>query len=301
MPYDGYFGDEIDTVATLDRLLSDPSSGIDHPAAVIVETVQGEGGLNAARVAWLRKLQSLCKDKQILLIVDDIQAGCGRTGYFFSFELADLSPDIVTLSKSLSGYGLPLSIVLLKRELDQWKPGEHNGTFRGNNHAFVTATAMIKHYWRDEAFGKNVRNKAHHVGKRLEAMLDRFHPYVMEVRGRGLMRGLLCADPDHAASITARAFRNGLMIERSGPRDEVIKCMMPLTATPDEMDEGLEILEDSIKEEFSSRSLLRQLFPGADQHVSPADRPARAKRKIPLRQQRHADQVLSNGNGRSPS
>jgi diaminobutyrate-2-oxoglutarate transaminase len=304
MPYDGYFGDEIDTVANLDRMLSDPSSGIDHPAAVIVETVQGEGGLNTARVEWLRKLQTLCKDKQMLLIVDDIQAGCGRTGYFFSFELADLSPDIVTLSKSLSGYGLPLSIVLLKRELDLWKPGEHNGTFRGNNHAFVTATAMIRHYWRDDVFAKDVRKKACHLGKRLEAMLNRFCPYVTQVRGRGHMRGLRCADPDRAASITARTFRYGLMIERSGPRDEVIKCMMPLTTTSEEMDEGLDILEACIEEEFSNRSLLRHLYARENQrenqYLPTAGRGAHARRKLADGQSRHTDKVLSHVNGRPP-
>ena len=103
--------------------------------------MQGEGGLNVARVEWLRRLRALCDERKIVLIVDDIQAGCGRTGTFFSFEPAGIKPDIVTLSKSLSGYGLPFAVVLIKPELDVWKPGEHNGTFRGNNHAFVTATA----------------------------------------------------------------------------------------------------------------------------------------------------------------
>jgi diaminobutyrate-2-oxoglutarate transaminase len=130
MPYDGYMGDDIDTTEYLDKMLTDGSSGLDHPAAVIVETIQGEGGINVASNEWLRSLEQVCLKHGILLIVDDIQVGCGRTGTFFSFEEAGISPDIITLSKSLSGYGLPLSVVLMKPELDQWKPGEHNGTFR---------------------------------------------------------------------------------------------------------------------------------------------------------------------------
>ncbi|HCH78310.1 MAG TPA: diaminobutyrate--2-oxoglutarate transaminase, partial [Pseudomonas sp.] len=128
MPYANYFGDKTNTIGMMDKLLSDPSSGIDKPAAVIVEVVQGEGGLNTASTEWMRKLEKLCRKHEMLLIVDDIQAGCGRTGTFFSFEEMGIHPDIVTLSKSLSGYGLPFAMVLLRPELDQWKPGEHNGT-----------------------------------------------------------------------------------------------------------------------------------------------------------------------------
>src|SRR5205085_4848239 len=111
MPFDGYLGDEVDTIAYLERVLADRSSGIDVPAAVIVETVQGEGGLNTARLNWLRRLQALCNERKIVFIVDEIQTGCGRTGTFFSFEPAGIKPDMITLSKSLSGYGLPFSVV----------------------------------------------------------------------------------------------------------------------------------------------------------------------------------------------
>jgi diaminobutyrate-2-oxoglutarate transaminase len=253
MPYDGYFGDGIDTIDYLERMLSDPSSGVDHPAAVIVETVQGEGGLKAASLGWLKRLQALCRDKDILLIVDDIQAGCGRTGTFFSFEPAGLKPDIVTLSKSLSGYGLPFAVVLLRRALDAWEPGEHNGTFRGNNHAFVTATAALEYYWQTPDFAEAVRAKGDHIGSRLQRMVDRFSPHLHEVRGRGMMRGIRCADPKRAAAVTAKAFEYGLIIERSGPQDEVIKCLMPLTIGPVELEEGLNILERAIVEEFSDK------------------------------------------------
>ena len=251
MPFDGYFGPDVDTIAYLERMLADPSSGVDTPAAIILETVQGEGGLNVARNEWLQRLQALCHKRKIVLIVDDIQAGCGRTGTFFSFEPSGIKPDIVTVSKSLSGYGLPLSIVLLKRSLDEWKPGEHNGTFRGNNHAFVTATAMLETYWRTPAFAEEVQAKGEHLGRRLQAMVDRFSPHLVDARGRGMMRGVRCADPKRAGAVTAKAFEYGLIIERAGPEDEVVKCMMPLTTPYDELDEGLDILERALHEEFS--------------------------------------------------
>ena len=131
-----------------------------------------------------------------------------------------------------------------------WKPGEHNGTFRGNNHAFVTATAAIEHYWATDAFAAEVRAKGEHIRRRLQAMVDRFAPDLLDVRGRGMMIGVRCADPKRAAAVTARAYRYGLIIERAGPDDEVIKCMMPLTTSYDELDEGMDILKRAITEEF---------------------------------------------------
>ncbi len=252
IPYDGYLGDGIDTLDQLERMLSDSSSGMELPAAVILEAVQGEGGLNVASTPWLRRLQALCNEHAIVLIVDDIQAGCGRTGTFFSFEPAGLKPDIVTLSKSLSGYGLPFSVVLIRPELDVWSPGEHNGTFRGNNHAFVTATATLEHYWRTPDFAESVRDKGRHLRTRLQMLVDRFAPDLVDVRGRGMMIGVRCADPKRAAAVTKRAFQHGLVIERCGPEDEVIKCMMPLTTSYAELDEGLDILARSLAEEFGA-------------------------------------------------
>jgi diaminobutyrate-2-oxoglutarate transaminase len=253
LPYDGYLGQRIDTVDYLDRLLADPSSGVPEPAAVILEIVQGEGGLNVASTHWLRRLQALCHERRILLIVDDIQTGCGRTGTFFSFEAAGLTPDVITLSKSLSGYGLPLSVVLIRRDLDVWEPGEHNGTFRGNNHAFVTGTAMLRHYWRTQAFAEAVQAKGDHLDRRLRAMVQRFPAHLLDARGRGMMRGVRCAHPEQAAHVTAMAFERGLVIERCGPRDEVIKCMMPLTIGQAELDEGLDILERAMAEVFEEK------------------------------------------------
>ena len=248
MPYAGYFGRDADTLHYIDKLLSDPSSGTDHPAAVIIETVQGEGGLNACSPIWLQGLQRLCRKHDMLLIVDDIQAGCGRTGTFFSFEAAGIKPDMVTLSKSLSGYGLPMALLLYRPELDVWKPGEHNGTFRGTNPAFVTATAALEHFWRDDAFAASVRLKSTLMGQGLQRIADRVGGNHLRVKGRGLMQGLECRDGDTASRISQAAFRRGLIIETSGNRGQVLKCLCPLSITEAELHEGLRHLDDSAME-----------------------------------------------------
>lgn len=244
MPYDDYMGEGFDSIKYLERMLSDSSSGLDYPAAVIAETVQGEGGLNVASLEWLRALEKVCRQYDMLLIIDDIQAGCGRTGSFFSFEDAGIIPDIVTLSKSLSGYGLPFAVTLLKPEHDQWKPGEHNGTFRGNNHAFVTATAALDHYWKDSRFTESVRQKSRLLRNRLQKIAAR-SPSKISVKGRGMMQGLSCKTGELAKQIARTAFRNGLVIETSGSESQVIKCLSPLTISEQELNTGLDILEKS--------------------------------------------------------
>ncbi len=252
VPYDGYFGPSIDTTEWLARMLADNSSGLDLPAAVIVETVQGEGGVNVASTRWLRKLEKICRDHDILLIVDDIQVGCGRTGTFFSFEEAGIKPDIVTLSKSLSAYGLPMSLVLMRPELDVWKPGAHSGTFRGNNMAFVTATHALETYWSDDKLATETRRKGKFVAERLEAMARRNHEAGIVSRGRGLMQALAFEKhPELAGLVAAKVFENGLVIETSGARDEVLKLLPPLTIKDEALSEGLDIIERSIQEVLS--------------------------------------------------
>ena len=247
VPYDGYFGDGVDTISHLDALLADTGSGFEKPAAVIVETVQAEGGLGTASVEWLQRLRRLCTDHEVLLIVDDIQAGCGRTGPFFSFEEAGLSPDIITLSKSLSGYGLPFSLVLMKPELDQWKPGEHNGTFRGHNLAFVTAKAALDEYWQDDYLATDVKRKGHLVRAALSEIAERAPSGEFSVRGRGMMQGLDCGSGALATRVSAKAFEKGLLIERSGAEGQVMKCLSPLTISDDELIEGLGLLKESVR------------------------------------------------------
>ena len=146
MPFDRYFGESVNTVEYIRRLLEDRGSGIDLPAAVVVETIQAEGGVRVAREAWLRELEHLCRAYEMLLIVDDVQVGNGRTGSYFSFEPAGIVPDMVAVSKSISGFGMPLAMLLLRPELDQWKPGEHTGTFRGFNLAFVAAAEALRNW-----------------------------------------------------------------------------------------------------------------------------------------------------------
>ncbi|WP_269901970.1 diaminobutyrate--2-oxoglutarate transaminase [Paenalcaligenes faecalis] len=249
MPYDGYLGPDVDTINYLERLLEDPSSGLEKPAAVIVETIQGEGGVNVANTRWLKALQQLCKEHGMLMIVDDIQVGCGRTGTFFSFEKAGIQPDIITLSKSLSGYGLPMSLVLMKPELDIWKPSAHNGTFRGNNLAFVTATAALDHYWQDAEFSKQIQSKEVLVRDWLENIVHSYPGSGLSVRGRGLIQGLVAPQgSDIATQIASRAFEKGLVIETSGAKDEVVKLLPALTIEPELLKKGLNILEQSVAE-----------------------------------------------------
>ncbi len=248
MPYDGYLGENIDTTEYLDKVLGDSSSGINSPAAVLVETVQGEGGINAASIQWLKNLESVCRKHGLLLIVDDIQAGCGRTGDYFSFEQAGISPDIITLSKSLGGYGLPFAVVLMKPELDQWKPGEHNGTFRGNNLAFVTAKAAIEHYWSDNSFSQEIKRKGNYISSRLKNIVNLYGEGNFTTKGRGMFQGINCVNGDIAGKITRNAFKRGLIIETSGADDHIVKFLCPLIISDINLKKGIDIVEASIRE-----------------------------------------------------
>ncbi|WP_213290996.1 diaminobutyrate--2-oxoglutarate transaminase [Bradyrhizobium sp. sGM-13] len=247
MPYDGYLGLAVDTADYLHKLLMDESGGVDRPAAIIVETVQGEGGINVARKEWLQSIQAVAKEIGALFIIDDIQMGCGRTGEFFSFEFAGLSPDIIVLSKSLSGYGLPLSMLLIKEELDEWRPGEHTGTFRGNNLALVSATAAINIYWRSPTFSEGVHRMGEVIRRRLKAIASQYGDR-FAVRGRGMAFGFDCQIAEIAAATSRKAFEKGLILERCGSVDEVVKFLPALTIDSETLDQGLEIFERSLAE-----------------------------------------------------
>lgn len=246
MPYDGYLGPGVDTADYLDKVLSDPSSGVDAPAAVIVEAVQGEGGINVAGYEWLQAVARIARKHGALFVIDDIQAGAGRTGTFFSFEPSGVRPDIVTMAKSLSGYGLPMALVLIARQFDQWLPGEHNGTFRGNCHAFVTARAALEAFWRDRSFEASIFDKSELLSRRLNEIARQVRPHRLVVKGRGMMRGLEMPSGDIAAAVVQAAFERGLVIETSGPSDEVVKCLAALTIEEDELEKGLSILAEAI-------------------------------------------------------
>uniref|UniRef100_A0AAU2K1D0 Diaminobutyrate--2-oxoglutarate transaminase n=1 Tax=Streptomyces sp. NBC_00049 TaxID=2903617 RepID=A0AAU2K1D0_9ACTN len=248
MPFDNYLGGRTPDFLWFERLLEDQGSGLNHPAAVIVETIQGEGGINVASAEWLRALADLCRRRDMLLIVDDIQMGCGRTGEFFSFEEAGITPDIVTLSKSISGYGLPMSLCLFKPELDLWEPGEHNGTFRGNNPAFVTATAALETYWGDGVLRERTLVQGGRIESALRELCAEHGRLGATYRGRGLVWGVEFTHKERAAEVCRRAFEHGLLVETSGPESEVVKLLPPLTVTGDELDEGLAILARSVRE-----------------------------------------------------
>lgn len=248
MPYDGYLGADFDTTEYLDKVLCDVGSGVNVPAAVIVETIQGAGGVNVASFEWLRSLEKVCRKHEIILLVDDIQVGCGRTGTFFSFEEVGISPDIVTLSKSLSGFGLPFSLVLIKPELDRWKPGQHSGTFRGPNLAFVTAAAALDIYWQDDSLSASVKQKGTRMEMRLQEIAKNNSDNGFSVRGRGMIQGLDCKEGNLADKIIRTAFAKGLIMETAGAQGQVIRCLPPLTVSEEILEQGLNLLENTIDE-----------------------------------------------------
>ncbi|HYH32466.1 MAG TPA: diaminobutyrate--2-oxoglutarate transaminase [Pseudonocardia sp.] len=247
MPFDNYFEGTVPDFLWFEKLLGDAGSGLNEPAGVIVETVQGEGGINPARIEWLQGLAELCKRHEMLLIVDDVQMGVGRTGPFFSFEAAGIEPDIVCLSKSISGYGLPMALTLIKPELDQWGPGEHNGTFRGNNPAFVTATAALREFWSDDTLERGTIAKGERVEAALTELAASSQAVELTPKGRGLARGLSFSQPELASKACVAAFERGLLMETSGPSDEVMKIMPPLTITDAELDEGLSVVGEAVR------------------------------------------------------
>jgi diaminobutyrate-2-oxoglutarate transaminase len=250
LPFDGYFGSEIDTLDQARKLFLDASSGYDLPAAFIVETVQGEGGLNCASGRWMRALAALAKELGALLIVDDIQAGCGRCGTFFSFESMDIRPDIVCLSKSIGGAGLPMALTLIRPELDVWEPGEHNGTFRGNNLAFVGAAAALD-YWRDASFQKDVAHRA----TLLEGSLRRVTEGCLKGRataaGRGLFVGLRFTDSQTAERLRSLMLSKYVLTETCGPNDEVVKFLPAINIPEKLLRQGLAAMEGCAEELMS--------------------------------------------------
>lgn len=251
MPFDKYLGDDVDTVDYLERFLEDNGSGVALPAAIILETVQGEGGLNVANADWLKRVEEICRRWDILLIIDDVQAGCGRTGTFFSFEQAGINPDIVCLSKSISGYGTPMALTLIKPEYDIWAPGEHNGTFRGHNLAFITATEAIN-YWKNDDFTKDIIDKGLVVDEFLKGLVSKYPELNGEVRGKGLFRGIACGVEGLADKICAQAFERGLIMETSGPNSEVFKIMPALTIDCETLEKGFTIIEESVKKSLTN-------------------------------------------------
>jgi len=244
MPYEGYLGQDVDTIALIQDMLA-TGSGVEQPAAIIVETVQAEGGINVASHEWLKRLADLASRNGILLIVDDIQVGCGRTGRFFSFERAGIKPDIVCLSKAIGGIGLPMAINLVKPEYDLWSPGEHCGTFRGNNLAFVAATAALD-YWQRPDMEQEITRRAQTIRRCLGQLADHHQQDCEGVRGIGMIQGIAWRDAELTSRILSAAVTRGLLVESCGAYKTVIKLLPPLTICEEELAEGLEILSDAI-------------------------------------------------------
>lgn len=217
-----------------------------RPAAVIVESIQAEGGVHPASREWLRELRLWCDENDCLLILDEIQTGCGRTGEFFGFESAGITPDLVCVAKSISGLGLPLALLLIRPEFDRWEPGEHNGTFRGNNHAFVTGTGALRKFWMDREFEQQTQQRSRFLLHALTEVAEGLPG--ARVRGRGLMAGLDTGAGPLAAALARAAFTRGLLLETCGPEGEVVKLLPPLVASEEDLRCGLEILALSLEE-----------------------------------------------------
>jgi diaminobutyrate-2-oxoglutarate transaminase len=239
-------------VGYLERALHDPNGGLSLPAAVILELVQGEGGVIPARRDFVRRVRDLTHTLDIPLVVDEVQTGCGRTGTWFAFEQYDIAPDVVVAAKALSGIGLPVSLILYDQDLDVWAPGAHTGTFRGNQLAFAAGTETVRIIVRDDVLG-NVRRRGEQIADRLAGL--HHHPWVRDVRGLGLMWGIELANPRYgqgattlATAVQATALRHGLIIELGGRDDSVIRLMPPLNITEDLVDTACTILVNAIEE-----------------------------------------------------
>lgn len=249
MPYPYGFMQTIDTIAYVESVLNDVSSGVEKPAAIIFETVQAEGGVVVAPVEWMQRLRTLCDQHDILLICDDIQVGCGRTGPFFSFERADIVPDMVILSKSISGYGFPMSLLLLKPALDAWQPAEHTGTFRGNQLAFVGGAAALE-YRENTGLEKEVAAKAAFLQTFLVEEIAPLAPGI-ETRGIGMIWGIdlsRVGDGSLAKQIASRCFELGVIVERVGRNDTVLKILPPLSIEMPILQQGCELIKQALSE-----------------------------------------------------
>jgi diaminobutyrate-2-oxoglutarate transaminase len=259
---------ETASAAYVRTLIEDPQSGAPLPAAVVVEPVQGEGGVVPAPDAWLRSLRTLTQEHGVPLIADEVQTGFGRTGALFGVDHAGVVPDVMVLSKAVGG-GLPLAVVVYRASLDRWAEGAHTGTFRGNQLAMAAGAATLRYI-----AAEGLAARAAEVGERLVGRLMRYqaqHPLLGQVRGRGLMIGMEIVDPNAdpdalgalpAAPLTARRLRaellsRGVIAELGGRHGAVLRLLPPLTLGDDEADHLLEVLGralDAVAEERLPRA-----------------------------------------------
>ncbi|UUY52151.1 diaminobutyrate--2-oxoglutarate transaminase family protein [Streptomyces yangpuensis] len=233
-----------------ENLLDDPKGGIPLPAGLIVEPVQGEGGVNPAPDAWLRRMREITASRGIPLIADEVQTGVGRTGAFWGVDRAGVVPDVMVLSKAIGG-SLPLAVIVYRSGLDVWTPGAHAGTFRGNQLAMAAGTATLT-FVRENRLAE----RAAVLGDRMMAALRGLasgHPCIGDVRGRGLMIGLELVDPDTgaaapalAAAVRQECLERGLIVELGGRHGAVVRLLPPLTLTDEQAAAVLDRLADAI-------------------------------------------------------
>lgn len=236
----------VDSLRSLRATLQDASGGVGKPAAFLVEAIQAEGGVHVASAEWLHEVQSLARDTGALFIIDDIQAACGRTGPYFSFDGMGLSPDIVTLAKGIGGFGTPLAMNLVKPEHDKhWSPGEHTGTFRGQGISFVAGKEALSYFENDELQRDVVRRGAM-MRAALETIAGKHGGGKMQVRGKGMMQAIDLRDSALSKRTTAQCFQRGLLIGACGTEGKVLKLIPPLTIPDEDLSEGLAILASAI-------------------------------------------------------
>ncbi|WP_087924547.1 diaminobutyrate--2-oxoglutarate transaminase family protein [Streptomyces albireticuli] len=240
------------------RLLADPNGGVVPPAAMILEPVQGEGGVVPAPADWLRAMRDVTHRHGIPLIADEVQTGMGRTGTLWASERAGVVPDVLVASKAIGG-GLPLAVVVYREELDVWEPGAHAGTFRGTTLAMATGAATLDFITRN-----HLAERAASLGARMLARLEELparFPCVGDVRGRGLMLGVelvdpggepdllgsLPADPVLARAVRAACLDRGLIVELGGRHDSVVRLLPPLIISDEEAASVLERFTDALE------------------------------------------------------
>lgn len=240
-------GGNFDSIAYMEQLLSDDHSGYEKPAAIIIETVQQEGGIHVFSKEFLKDLRALCDKYDILLICDEVQIGCSRSGTFLSFERADIVPDIVCMSKSIGGYGIPFAVTLFKKELDVFKPGEHNGTFRGCQLSMVAGLAALE-MTVEQDIPAQVRRKEKIVKEYLDKEIKPLLKGKMEIRGIGLSWGIEFNDGKLARAVLDKCFEKKLIIELAGSYDSVLKIMPSLVIEDELLLKGLNIVKESIQE-----------------------------------------------------
>ncbi|MFC7063210.1 aspartate aminotransferase family protein [Halobacillus seohaensis] len=241
----------------IENLLDDPESGVLPPAAMILETVQGEGGSIPAPIEWLQEIRRITKERGIPLIIDEVQTGIGRTGKMFSFEHAGIVPDVFVLSKAIGG-SLPLSVVIYDQELDCWEHGAHIGTFRGNQMAMAAGTASLNYIKKNE-LDRHAEEMGNLLLQSLQQQQSDF-PEFGDVRGRGLMIGVEIVDPTHAPSssgslpanpelashIQHECFKRGLILEVGGRHGSIVRFLPPLIITEEQVKEVVSIFKDAV-------------------------------------------------------